>query len=276
MRKYSLLLLFALFASLTSCKKEEEDSGDTVATGPSVSQLWCDSANLSPLLILPGTDYAGLLSIPYSVGNGFPYKSGLPVFSTGVTGLKATLRADTLNRGGSGDLLFDISGIPSGEGKASFEINFGINTCVIELIVGEKSLLVGKWNCINTVDSLTFISATHGATTGRRRAAEYNSFLPAGSAYFIFDLNNQFSFNNNPVPSQNYQGTYVFANYLLTLNKQGGSSINYPVMYVDSARMKLSIATGLSLFDTLDVAAPFNDSIETYSVRRSMNLDKIR
>jgi hypothetical protein len=221
-------------------------------------------------------DYAGLISIPYSVGNGYPYESGLPVFSTGVTGLKATLRADTLNRGGSGKLLFDITGTPSAEGKASFEINFGINTCVIELIVGEKSLLVGKWNCINTVDSLTFISATHGATSGRRRNAESYSFLPAGSAFFIFDLNNQFSFSNNTVPSQNYQGTYAFANYLLTLNRQGGASVNYPVMYVDSARMKLSIATGLSLFDTLDVAAPYNDSIESYSVKRSMNLEKLR
>jgi hypothetical protein len=78
--------------------------------------------------------YLSTATLPYTGGNGFAYSTGLPIVSTGVTGLTATLQAGTLANG-SGDLLFIISGTPVSAGTANFSINFGGYSCSFGLNV---------------------------------------------------------------------------------------------------------------------------------------------
>lgn len=85
-----------------------------------------------------GTIHAGTLTenitasgvsttIPYTGGNGQAYSSST-AYSTGVTGLTATLAAGTLNVG-SGNLVFNITGTPTSSGTASFTVNIAGQSC---------------------------------------------------------------------------------------------------------------------------------------------------
>ena len=53
-----------------------------------------------------------------------------------MTGLTATLQPDTLNVG-NGNLLYVITGTPSGTGTASFALDFGGQTCILNLTISE-------------------------------------------------------------------------------------------------------------------------------------------
>lgn len=67
-------------------------------------------------------------SITYSGGNGEPH-NGQTVLSSGVTGLTATLAPGVF--AGSGQLVYIITGVPSGPGTASFQLNIGGQSCVL-------------------------------------------------------------------------------------------------------------------------------------------------
>lgn len=66
-------------------------------------------------------------TIPYSGGNRGLY-SAQTINSTGVSGLTASLGADTLKEG-NGSLLFTVSGTPSSAGSANFSILIGGKSC---------------------------------------------------------------------------------------------------------------------------------------------------
>ncbi|WP_426476080.1 FISUMP domain-containing protein [Chryseobacterium sp. CBSDS_008] len=97
------------------------------ATTAAVTQLSC-STPINVGSLEAGDPAAGVsISIPYTGGNGGFY-SGMSIASVGVTGLTATLSSGTLNNG-SGNLVFDISGTPSTDGTATFDISFGGINC---------------------------------------------------------------------------------------------------------------------------------------------------
>ena len=103
-----------------------------------ITTLNCNGATHAGTLTI-GSAAAGVSStIPYSGGNGGPY-FGQTVFSTGVSGLTATLSPGTL-ASGNGSLVYTITGTPQRSGTASFEINVGGRTCVLTRTVGSAIL----------------------------------------------------------------------------------------------------------------------------------------
>lgn len=105
-----------------------------ISGAPLVNGLNCSGAIHSPSSATQGSAYSGTTTLPYTGGNGVPYPSQI-INSTGVTGLTATLTAGTLTSGSGGNLSFAITGTPNASGLASFEVNFGGQTCVFSIPV---------------------------------------------------------------------------------------------------------------------------------------------
>ncbi len=98
-----------------------------------INNLDCGSTTNNGTLT-QGTLASGVSSlVPYTVGNGGTH-NGQTVTSTGVTGLTATLAADTLANG-AGSLTYTISGAPSASGIASFALNIGGQSCNLNIAV---------------------------------------------------------------------------------------------------------------------------------------------
>ena len=82
-------------------------------------------------------------TIFYTGGNGGTYKEQV-IPSVGVTGLKATLDAGIISDGTDGvdgKLIYTISGFPSSVGNASFAINIGDKSCLLNISVVQS---IGK------------------------------------------------------------------------------------------------------------------------------------
>lgn len=119
------------------------------------------------------------ITIDYTGGNGGPY-SNQAVASTGVLGLSAELTSGKFLYG-IGAVNYTITGIPDAFGIASFDINLGGRTCVLDLlvsgystgtvhcdfpteIVGVKNSLTGKiWMDRNLGASQVAINSSHQA-----------------------------------------------------------------------------------------------------------------
>ncbi|MFM7079857.1 MAG: hypothetical protein ACKOYC_08715, partial [Bacteroidota bacterium] len=76
-------------------------------------------------------------SVPYTGGNGGTY-NGQTIASTGVTGLTATLAAGNFANG-AGNLTYNITGTPTGNGTASFALNIGGQSCFLGMTVNTSS-----------------------------------------------------------------------------------------------------------------------------------------
>lgn len=103
-----------------------------VAVQATISGLTCGSATFSTVAFTSGAAYSGTATVPYTGGNAAAYGAGSSIASTGITGLTATLQAGTLANG-AGNLTYTISGTPSGNGLATFALNFGGQSCSINL-----------------------------------------------------------------------------------------------------------------------------------------------
>jgi uncharacterized protein (TIGR02145 family) len=75
--------------------------------------------------------------VPYSGGNGGPFPNQT-ISSKGVTGLTATLQADTFKLS-TGILTYSISGTAASSGTAIFEINIGGQSCTFARLVNTTS-----------------------------------------------------------------------------------------------------------------------------------------
>ena len=119
-----------------------------------VSTINCAGATNSGTLTA-GVSASGVSSsIPYTSGAGGAH-TGQIVSSTGVTGLTATLTPGSFANG-NGSLVYTITGTPIGCGTATFLINVGGLTCVLNRTV----------NCNGTILTLNCAGATHvGALT---------------------------------------------------------------------------------------------------------------
>ena len=126
-------LVFLIITLCIACKKTDEP---VIQPTPAITALNCSSTTVSNAP-LTGIEYAGTITVPYEGGNGAKYAQGSPVSSTGVVGLTAVLQAGTLTNS-SGNLSYSISGIASAAGTAAFDINFGTQSCTLNLAVTQN------------------------------------------------------------------------------------------------------------------------------------------
>ena len=104
-----------------------------VVLAATVTSLGASFSN--PSAWTPEIPYTGTLTVHYTGGGvGGSYPAGKPIASTGVEGLTARLRAGTISSA-SGDLIFDVTGTPSSDGYASFDIRFWRATVTAQLLV---------------------------------------------------------------------------------------------------------------------------------------------
>lgn len=97
---------------------------------PSLSQINCGSAFLTPSTYTGGVSYAGTLAVPYSDGNGGSYSGGT---ITTVNGLTFKLNPGTLAIG-NGYLYFSVTGTPTV--SSPIESNININSTLIPFYTG--------------------------------------------------------------------------------------------------------------------------------------------
>lgn len=166
-------------------------------TSTSCIKMYQDGAWSDCIYILPGTitsiDCSGMpnygklkegtASLAYTVvryfgGNGKKHH-GQSVSSTGITGLTATLGAGNFING-DGTLIFNITGIPSGPGEASFAINIGGKTCnLIRTILPAPKITT--LNCGESTTTGTFrngvptSSASFTVTYSENNGGEYDA-----------------------------------------------------------------------------------------------------
>ncbi|MDX1911820.1 MAG: hypothetical protein SFV22_10065, partial [Saprospiraceae bacterium] len=112
-----------------------------------VTNINCAAVQPSAPLI-DGVNISGVsFSVPYNGGNGGTYDAQT-VFSTGITGITASLSAGNFNNG-SGNLTYQLNGTPSGTGTANFNILVGGQNCSIGISVTSSGGSVSSLNCNN-------------------------------------------------------------------------------------------------------------------------------
>jgi hypothetical protein len=271
-------LALAGLVFFSSCKKDDDNGGGSGSA--SVSTLGCGSASFSATAS-PNQSYTGTATVQYVGGNGASYAAGSAISSTGVTGLTATLKAGTLANG-TGSIVFDIIGTPSGNGTAAFAISFGGQSCSINLPVGSGGSIVAKWQWINYVDSLFFIASNYGRTTSAYSPIAGTASYSAGIFYDL-KANGSFDLLVTSDPTQNDNGTYTYSGGILGLLYTGETNpLNYPVMALTSTALRLRIGVANNILDTVDVidttiSTPYDgtyDSVDTYNLTRTRNLVK--
>lgn len=129
-RLFFLPVIVLALIALPACEKDKDEiPADTVT----ISGLTCSSAAFSGTATA-GVTYNGVFTVPYIGGDGSEYKSDNGSSSIGVTGLSAILVPGTLAVG-AGMLTYAVSGTPTAGGNASFNINFGGQSCIVSLPV---------------------------------------------------------------------------------------------------------------------------------------------
>lgn len=102
-----------------------------------VNNLDCAGATINGTLT-EGVAATGVSAeINYTGGNGGPH-AGQVATSSGVIGLTATLLTGTFANG-AGTLVYEITGTPNISGIASFAINIGGQSCVLQIMVDSSS-----------------------------------------------------------------------------------------------------------------------------------------
>lgn len=161
------LILTAGFLTIISCQKTDTPVTPSSAT---VSALSCGTAAFSGSAV-SGSTFTGTAAVPYTGGSGVAYSAGSAIASTGITGLTATLQAGMLSSS-AGNLIYSISGTPSGSGTASFPISFGGQSCSLALTVSAtgSGTTTGNLSSITGLLSVTANANTScGSTTGLAR-----------------------------------------------------------------------------------------------------------
>ena len=154
-----------------------DDAGiwDRALTNQEISQLYnaspgtvnalnCSSYVLNGALLSGQAASNVTLNLTYSGGNGGFY-GGQSIFSTGVTGLTATIPSGTLANG-NGSITYTISGTPSGIGSATFPISFGGQSCnvVIPITSLNNQYPPGSVFCANGPTAIVDVT---NPTTGK-------------------------------------------------------------------------------------------------------------
>ena len=145
--KYFILTYFIII--FYSCNKENKDLPITNLDHSYVDSIYCNNIKIS------GYGFKSeisnfLVTINYKGGNGgnFPAKS---VASSGVTGLTAFIKSSNLQVG-DGELNYEITGIPTSIGKASFIIMIGQKSCQFSININENPIIVTAASNIKDID----------------------------------------------------------------------------------------------------------------------------
>jgi uncharacterized protein (TIGR02145 family) len=120
-----------------------------------ISSLVCSSAVYSGTLNATNSAQNVSVSIPYTGGNGANYASQ-SFASTGVSGLNAILDAGLLDTG-TGTFTLRIIGTPSTTGTASFNINFGGQSCSLSIIIEAALPSISAFSCGDAILNGTLI-----------------------------------------------------------------------------------------------------------------------
>lgn len=139
--------LFALTIGGQSCTL----SLPVTAPNGEITSLDCANATLNAPLEagVPANNISA--DVDYGGGNGGTH-GGQVVTSTGVTGLTAELNSGTFANG-AGTLTYVITGTPSAAGTASFALDIGGETCIMELPV---ILPVGEISTLDCANATIF------------------------------------------------------------------------------------------------------------------------
>ena len=135
------------------------------APAAALTTIDCASATTTGTL-MSGTAANGVsTTITYTGGNAGTY-SAQNVASTGVTGLTASLVADTLANG-NGSVTYTITGTPASVGTASFAITLGGQSCSFTVNVSAPSAALTTIDCAGatTTGTLTSGTAANGVST---------------------------------------------------------------------------------------------------------------
>ena len=122
----------------------------------SVASLNCGGITVNGAVYINDPVNGVSIDIPYTGGNG-GYSDLITVQSTGVTGLVATLAPGNLAVG-AGSLTYSVSGTPSAVGTASFVLEFGGQSCTVNL--GVSYLCRAK---VNATDYKNFLCYNLGS-----------------------------------------------------------------------------------------------------------------
>ncbi|WP_312992388.1 hypothetical protein [Chryseobacterium flavum] len=109
---------------------------------PVVQNINCKNASAFPIQFISGQPYEGVLTLPYTLGNGGAYAGGPAHTQNGLT---FTLNEGVLNSG-NGTATYSISGIPdfSSPDTISVPLNFLGNTCAVSVGNNSSSFAVGE------------------------------------------------------------------------------------------------------------------------------------
>jgi len=107
------------------------------AIPPSITELLCDGASLSPAVYYNTSDYIGILKIPYKGGNGGRYVAGTPVTANGLTFQLEDGKLEI----GSGELAFKVTGRPIQSSPVA--TTFEVNSDIIPFFNGNCTVKVG-------------------------------------------------------------------------------------------------------------------------------------
>ena len=156
--------------------------------------------------------------IPYTGGNGASY-SAQNISSTGVTGLTATLRPGSFTNG-NGSVIYEIDGMPSTSGTASFELNIGGKTCTLAITVNSPSYIVTLDPLGGTV-SVTSQTVKYGSAYGTLPSPTKDGYTFTG---WYFNGNVVTAETNVATASNHSLVAQWKANrFLVTLDPSGGS-----------------------------------------------------
>lgn len=122
----------------------------------SVASLNCGGVTVAGAVYVNDPVTGVSINIPYTGGNG-GYSDLITVQSTGVTGLVATLAPGNMAVG-AGNLTYSVSGTPSAVGTASFVLEFGGQSCTVNL--GVSYLCRAK---VNATDYKNFLCYNLGS-----------------------------------------------------------------------------------------------------------------
>lgn len=219
-----------------------------------ITELNCENVtNIGTLT--SGTPASGVSSsIPYLGGNGGAH-NGQTVSSTGVIGLTATLVAGSFAIG-NGSLSYTISGTPSTTGIASFILNIGGQSCILNLTVSPDltPVLISTNNC----SSLNGINSSYTYWTGT---------VYTTTPWLVFNngfLNEYIKADNPSLTGTDALGGFIEFQYTFTNNgfiklwvktPNPGSNNIIPQLYIDGVLQTTPqiIGGSISSFDWMQI-----------------------
>lgn len=229
----------------------------------SPTSIGCDKATINGLLAWGVPANGVTISIPYIDGSGQAY-SQQEITSTGVTGLTATLSSGSFANG-SGNLIFNITGTPSGVGIANFSSTIIGNTCSFAANSTVPPIVTN--GLVLHLDAGNPASYPGTGTTWTDLSGNNNNgtlingvgFNSANGGSLVFDgVNDSVDFGNNSTLYDSYNNSFTQEYFLKLIS---GASADRSIFRADDwSRISVLISTsaikfGIGYSSTVDALA---------------------